>query len=140
METTVGQFLTTIQNPSVIIIDCVRNMDAAQIAANGPPLVQQLRQLHPTTPIVLAEGTAIGMEWDVADQMADSIQQNIALTGVYQARVSAGDKNVYYVTRGQLFSAPNQLDSPTARGLHPSDDGMKDVGDFYAAFLPTIMG
>jgi len=42
---------------AAFVIDCVWNMQPVLIANNTVPLVRQLRQTHPTTPIVLAEDT-----------------------------------------------------------------------------------
>jgi len=56
MELGVGEWLIQI-NASIIVLDCIWNMQPALIANNTVPLVQQLRRAHPLTPIVLAEDT-----------------------------------------------------------------------------------
>ena len=55
MELSVGSFLTTI-DAAMFVIDCLPNMTPAMVTNNTQPLVAQLRQRHPTTPIVLASG------------------------------------------------------------------------------------
>jgi hypothetical protein len=113
-------------------------MDAATISANAVPLVQYLRKTHPTMPIVFVEGTMMGYEWLVPDQEALAVAADQALYAAYQQLVAAGDQNMHYVSTFKLFSAFDQLDSPTARGLHPTDRGMSDIADFYISYLPSI--
>ncbi len=114
-------------------------MQAAQIAANAVPLVQYLRAHgHPSMPIVFVEGTQMGYEWLVPDQEALAEADDAALYAAYQQLLAAGDRNMHYVRTTELFSAFDQLDSPTSRGLHPTDRGMADIADFYIGYLPTI--
>ncbi len=44
MELEVAQFLTQVPTPSVFIVDCVWNMDAALITNNTVPLVHYVRR------------------------------------------------------------------------------------------------
>ena len=49
---------------AMIVIDCDWNMQGPLITANMAPLVSYLRSHgHPTTPIVMAEGTTAGQHW-----------------------------------------------------------------------------
>lgn len=139
MEISVAQFLTLIPNPSVFIVDCVHNMDAPQITQNAVPLVQYYRQNHPTTPIIFVEGTMVGMDWGVPDSMANTVAQGEALYAAYQQLVNAGDKNMYYVKSSDLFTPSSVLDSPTSRGLHPSDEGNHNMANFYIQYLSNLL-
>jgi hypothetical protein len=54
-----------------------------------------------------------------------------------------GDPALHYVRGGQLFAGQEGeglLANPTVGGTHPGDVGEYDMADFYAAFLPTIVG
>lgn len=63
MELGVAKHLATIPSVSLIIVDCNWNMDGASISSSTEPLVQYFRTHgHPTTPIILAEGTPAGGE------------------------------------------------------------------------------
>jgi hypothetical protein len=137
LEVSVAQFLTTIANPGAILIDCIRNEDAAGINASAIPLVHYLRQQHPTTPVVLVEGTSFGRDWTVAESAADSDAKNGALRAAYAALVAAGDANLHYVDAAQLW--PDDLDSPCANGLHPTDEGMVRVASFFTPFLRGLL-
>jgi len=139
MEINVAQFLTLIPNPSVFIVDCVHNMDAAQITENAVPLVQYYRQNHSTTPIIFVEGIMMGMDWGVPDSMANTVAQGEALYAAYQQLVANGDKNMYYIRSSDLFIPSSILDSPTNRGLHPTDEGMHNIANFYIQYLQTLL-
>jgi lysophospholipase L1-like esterase len=138
LEVSVAQFLTTIANPGAILIDCMRNEDAAGVNESAVPLVQFFRRLHPTTPIVLVEGTGFGRDWTVPESAADSNATNAALRVAYNTLVAAGDANLLYVSAGELW--PASLDSPCANGLHPTDEGMVRVAEFFTPFLRNLLG
>ena len=100
--------------------------------------MQYLRKQHPTTPLVLVEGTGFGRDWTVAESAADSAATNGALRAAFNALVAAGDANLHYVTAAQLW--PDALDSPCANGLHPSDEGMVRVAEFFTPYLQGLLG
>ena len=52
MEINVANYLTTI-DASVFIIDCLPNMNATLVTNRTIPLVDYIREKHPTTPIIL---------------------------------------------------------------------------------------
>jgi hypothetical protein len=57
MELSVAEYLTML-SASAIVIDCLPNMNAAEVANRTVPLVAYLRaHNHSTTPIVLVEGS-----------------------------------------------------------------------------------
>ena len=62
MELSVAQFLASAPSPvAAFVIDCLPNMNAAEVASRTAPLVKYLRSAqngrHKDTPIILAEGT-----------------------------------------------------------------------------------
>ena len=71
---------------------------------------------------------------------------NAALLQAYKEMVTAGDKNLHYVTAEQQYAKSTgggfagPLSNPTVGGCHPSDLGANDVASFYAEFLPEILG
>lgn len=141
METDVAQWLVTVSPPpSVFIIDCNHNMDAAQIAAAALPLVQFMRAALPRTTIVLAEGTEFGRNWVSNDSLAFQLQSNANLHAAY-VNASANDTNLAYVAQAQLFAAGGMdaLDSPTAAGLHPDDAGMTYVAQLWSQYLGDVL-
>lgn len=91
-----GQFITTL-DAHLFVIDCLPNMNAGEVANRTIPLVQYFRQRHPSTPIVLAEGTPSAPYHLFATGGQDLLEKNAALKACYDQLVKDGDKNLYYV-------------------------------------------
>ena len=90
MELGVYEHLAKI-NASLIIIDCNWNMDGPSIAAAAAPLIKYFRSNgHPTTPIVLAEGTPAGGEWLLPEVHAAMESKRSALRGAFGAAPTRG--------------------------------------------------
>ncbi len=81
----------------------------------------------------------MGYEWAVPAQNEEAVEADEALGAAYHQLVAGGDKHIYYVSFGQLFTPESLQDSPTSRGLHPTDEGMRNVASFYEGFLPSII-
>eukprot|EP01052_Picozoa_sp_SAG31_P000653 SAG31_NODE_19_length_35031_cov_42.510707_4_plen_745_part_00 len=134
MDLGIGMWLQTI-DAAVFIIDCNWNMNAAEVRHKAGPIVSQLRDAHPTTPIVLAEGTPDGTEWFYSTHREEHI--NSALRTVYESLKA--DKNLHYVESSRLYNSTGPLVNPTVGGCHPSDLGAQDVATFYIDFLRLIL-
>ena len=65
MQLVVAKYMAQITPPpAAFVIDCLPDMDAAAVASRTVPLVRYLREHgHPTTPIVLVEGTNYTDQW-----------------------------------------------------------------------------
>ena len=113
------------------------NMNAAEIAAKTGPYVQTIREVHPTTPIVLAEGSPDGDHWflPAAGQAQDA--KNAALRGAFET-LRGSDPNLHYVNGTDLFGDDPTV-NPTVGGCHPSDLGAHKIAAFYTAFLPSLL-
>jgi hypothetical protein len=74
-DTAVAQFLVQIENPSLVIVDCMWNNAGPGIKAAATAFVTYLRShgLPASTPVVLAEGLPFGRNWAVP---ADAAQLN----------------------------------------------------------------
>ena len=134
----VAQFLTEI-DAAAFIIDCNPNLDGASVARLIQPLVKYFREKHPTTPIILAEGTTYGDFWLHGGVFEGQQAKRTALRNGYEALVAGGDHNLHYVNGSALFGAMSTI-NPTVGGTHPSDLGHHDVASFYINYLPTILG
>lgn len=133
MELGVYEHLAKI-DAALIIIDCNWNMNGPGIATAAPPLIKYFRANgHPTTPIVLAEGTPAGGEWLLPAVHQTMEAKRSALRGAYEA--AKPDKNLYYVNASQLWPTL-MFDSPTVAGCHPTDEGGERVAEFYTKMIP----
>ena len=128
---------------SVIVLDCLADLNTSEITARTVSFVRALRAAkHATTPIVLTEGTPTPGDW-----LARSISGNwgyparVALRAAYDTLTSGGDTHVHYVAAADMFQFnPNPLVNPTVWGEHPADLGQYLVADFYAKLLPSLIG
>jgi hypothetical protein len=136
METTVAQFLTEL-DPALFVIDCLPNMDAAEVTERTGVLVKYLRQEHPAAPILLTAGTTYGNHWAYPN---GNDAKRAALQAQYNALTAAGEKNLYVMLNelDQLF-AKEPFVNPTVGGTHPSDLGHREVATFWASFLPPML-
>ena len=100
MELNVAQYLAAITPaPGLIIIDCNPNMFGythPSINASAIPLVQYLRANgHPTTPIIMAEGTPYGAEWMSASTRFMQGNKSEALLDAYNTLTKgSGDGDI----------------------------------------------
>lgn len=152
MELSVGKLLSDIKDAAVIVIDCLPNMNTAQVSNRTIPLVQYLRANgHPTTPIVLAEGTPTPADWLNDDSNGTwANPKNAALREQYNKLLAGGgaaSKHLHYVSANDLFDfdlkdgsgAEGRDVNPTVCGIHSSDLGQYMIANFYAKFLPPVI-
>ena len=97
------QFITTL-DAHLIVIDCLPNMNAAEVGERTIPLVQYFRQRHPSTPIVLAEGTPSAPYHLFASDQTALLEKNAALKSCFEKLVKDGDTNLYYVESKSIVS------------------------------------
>lgn len=141
MQINVAEFITEI-NAAAFVIDCNPNLNGESVAKLTQPLVKYFRQKHPTTPIILAEGTTYGDTWLHGNTYSSQTAKRQALRHAYEQLVADGDKNLHYVYGDLLFgnSSSEVLINPTVGGTHPSDLGHHDIASYYLKFLPTVLG
>ena len=122
MELSVADMLNTIENPDLIIMDCVPNSSPQQVAERTFEFVKRLRERHPHVPILLIESITrqIGnynLQWK--QRLAD---QNINFRKEYERLLAAGYKNLYYLPTDHLIGDDYE---GTVDGTHPTDVGFE---------------
>ena len=142
MELNVAQYLASIEDVSVFIIDCNPNMNGEEIRNRTVPLVQYLHQQQPKATIVLAEGTTYGQAWYNAEINTAQQEKREALQNAYtklNGTMPAG--SLKYVRGNDLMCAdpPACIQNPTVGGTHPTDLGMRAIAGYYKKFLPTVL-
>lgn len=119
MDAAVGEFLKEI-DAAVFIIDCLPNMNPAQVLERGAPLVKQLRAKHPTTPIVLVEDRRYTNDWIRPGQAKFHTDNHAALKSVFEALKQEGVTNLHYIPGDNLLG--DDAEGATDAS-HPSDLG-----------------
>ena len=102
------------------------------------PLVTYLRANgHPTTPIVLSEGTMYGADWSLGNKSNNDLK-NVALSAEYTKLMAMGVANLHYAKTEDITSAPivsaeisGPLIDATVGGTHLTDLGMRKQSAFW---------
>ena len=121
---------------SVFVLDCLPNLNPAQVAERTEPFVKALRKAKPTTPILLVEDrtyTNAPALPALAKRNADS---RAALKKAFDALVAAGDKNLYDLAGDKLLGDDGE---GTVDGSHPTDLGFMRQADAFAEALAPIL-
>jgi lysophospholipase L1-like esterase len=119
MEKEVGQFLCEL-DPVVYVIDCLPNMVGREVAERAEPLVRQLREARPDTPILLVEDRTYANTPFILSKQERHKEARGALRQAYNKLIEAGFKRLGYV-EGESLLGDDRDD--TTDGSHPNDLG-----------------
>lgn len=135
MESGVAQHLVQI-DAGAFVIDCLPNMSPQQVAERTVPLVRQLREKHPTTPILLVEDRTFANAWLAEDRQEQHRQRRAALRKAWEELTAAGDENLHYLRGAGLLGDD---DDATTDGSHPNDLGMYRMAMAVASALQPLL-
>lgn len=134
MEETVGRFLAEL-DPAVFVIDCLPNMNGAQVAERVEPLVKQLRKARPNTPIVLVEDRSFANTFLLPNRQRHHEASRRALRAGYERLLEAGVSHLSYVEGADLLGNEETVD-----GSHPSDLGFVHQAEVLSSALEPLLG
>jgi lysophospholipase L1-like esterase len=134
MEQAVTDCLVDI-DAAVFVIDCLPNMNAAEVTANTGPLVATLRKAHPNTPIVLAEDRVYSDAFLKKDRAERNQTNHAALKKVF-ADLQGTDKHLVYLPGEHQLGADGE---DTVDGSHPTDLGFLRMADEFAKVLKPLL-
>lgn len=136
MEPEVGALLAEI-DPAVYVIDCLPNMTGPEVAERAEPLVKQLRQARPDTPIVLVEDRTYANTWIMESKRKRHDDSRAALVRAFDNLVSSGVRNLYYLEGKDLLGSDGD---GTTDGSHPNDLGFVRQADAFEPVLRKALG
>jgi lysophospholipase L1-like esterase len=136
MDAAVGELLVKI-DAAVYIIDCLPNMNAAQVREKCIPLVKQLRAVRPDTPIVLVEDRRFTNSWVRAKQTAFHDDNHAALRESYETLQKQGVKGLFYLGGDALLGDDTE---GATDGSHPNDLGFVRQADAFEPVLRAALG
>lgn len=123
-------------DPCVYAIDCLPNMDEAMVGERAAPLVRQLRQARPETPILLVEDRSFTNTPFFPSRREQHQKNRAALKRAYRELMDSGVERLFYLDGDYLLG----LDGEAATdGSHPSDLGMVRYADAYEPVLRAIL-
>ena len=119
MEAEVGDYLQEL-DAAAFVIDCLPNMQAGEINERTVPLIQQLRDVYPGTPIVIVEDRSYSGSWLIEEQQRRNEGSRAALQAQYKRLQDSGVDGLWYIDGETLLGADRD---DTTDGSHPSDLG-----------------
>lgn len=131
MEPEVGALVAEI-DAALYVIDCLPNMDGATVAERAEPLVRQIREIRPDTPILLVEDRSFTNAWIFKARRERHEGNRASLIRAFDSLVSSGVKSLYYLEGDGLLGDDTE---GATDGSHPSDLGFMRQAD---AFEPAL--
>lgn len=131
MDAAVGELLVAI-DAAVFVIDCLPNMGAALVRERTVPLVNQLRAVHPTTPIVLVEDRRYTNSWIQPNRDKGHTANHAALKEAYDQLKAAGVTGLFYIPGDDLLGHDGE---GAIDGSHPTDLGFVRQADVMEPIL-----
>jgi hypothetical protein len=122
---------------AVFVLDCLPNLNPAQVAERTEPFVKALRKAKPATPILLVEDRTYSNAAVLPAPAKRNAESRAALKKAFDALGAGGDKNLYYLTGDKLLGDDGEA---TVDGSHPTDLGFLRQADAFAEALQPLLG
>lgn len=136
MDAAVGEYLVQL-DAAVYVIDCLPNMQPAQVTEKCVPLVRQLRAAKPETPIVLVEDRRFTNDWITPLKRQFHTDNHAALRAAYDTLVKEGVKNLHYIEGDKLYGEDTEGATDAS---HASDLGFMRQADLFEPVLRRALG
>lgn len=131
MDLSVGEYLVQI-DAAIYVIDCLPNMSPAEVQQRCVPLVQQIRAVHPNTPIVLVEDRRFTNDWITPEKAKFHTENHAALRAAFTTLQQQGVPNLYYIPGDELYGTDSEGATDAS---HASDLGFMRQAEI---FLPVL--
>lgn len=127
MEPAMAKLLAEL-DPSVYVLDCLWNMDAALVSERVEPFVRELRKARPDTPILLAEDSSV--------RNVTPTEKGRILRSIHEKLVNEGMKGLHFLSNADMLGNDGE---GTVDGTHPNDLGMmRQAAVFVKALRPLL--
>lgn len=136
MEPEVVALLSEI-DAAVYVIDCLPNMTGPEVAERAEPLVRQLREIRPDTPIILVEDRSFTNSWIFKARRDRHAENRASLIRAFDLLVSSGVKQLYYIEGENLLGDDTE---GATDGSHPNDLGFMRQADLFEPVLRKALG
>jgi len=135
MDAAVGEYLTQI-DAAVYVIDCLPNMGPADVAAKCVPLVKQLREAKPETPIVLVEDRRFTNSWITPAKEKFHDDNHAALRAAYESLQADGITGLHYISGDGLYGDDTEGATDAS---HANDLGFMRQAEIFAPVLRKVL-
>ena len=136
MEAEVGSLLCELAS-AAYVIDCLPNMDGTQVSERAVPLVRQLREAHPETPIILVEDRTFTNAWIREARREHHAESRAQLKKAFRKLEEGGTPKLYYLEGENLLGKDSE---GATDGSHPSDLGFMRQADAFEPILRQALG
>ena len=124
-------------DPSIYVLDCLPNMNAAEIKERVEPCVKKLRAAHPAVPIVLVEDRTMQDSFLIAGRMEwYHLKDRAELKAACERLQKDGVKNLFYIPGEHLFGDDGE---GSTDGSHPNDLGFLRQAEIFAQVLEPLL-
>jgi hypothetical protein len=135
MEPEVAKLLAEL-DPCVYVLDCLPNMQAAEVAERTEPFVKTLRESRPTTPILLVEDRSYADSFLIASKRTRNLDSRAAYRKAFERLTAAGVKHLSYLEGEQLLGDDGD---GTVDSSHPNDLGFVRQADAMEKVMRPVL-
>ncbi len=136
MDKAVGEFLVQV-DAAAYIIDCLPNMQPAEVTEKCIPLVKQIRSAKPTTPIVLVEDRRFSNDWITPAKHQFHTDNHAALKATYETLQKEGVAKLFYIIGDKLYGDDSEGATDAS---HANDLGFMRQADIFDPVLRKAIG
>ena len=123
-------------DPVVYVLDPLPNMKPESVHERMFAFLVKLREAHPKTPIVLVEHIEVGDAPVNPSRRGGYSRSNAELRKIFEQRVKAGDKTIFYIPGDKLLGDDGQ---GTVDRVHPTDLGFMRMADVIEPVLKRAL-
>lgn len=135
MEIEVAELMAEI-DAAVYVLDCLPNINAADVTARTEPIVRLLREKRPETPILLVEDRTYSDAFLIQSKRDRNDSSRAAYRAAFDRLQAAGVEDLYYLEGERLLGDDNE---GTVDSSHPTDLGFMRQADAFADALGPIL-
>lgn len=136
MDKAVGDYLVQI-DAAAYVIDCLPNMQPADVTAKCVPLVKQLREARPETPIILVEDRRFTNDWITPAKYDLHTQNHAALRMAFEMLKRDGVAQLYYIEGDHLYGDDTEGATDAS---HANDLGFMRQADIFEPVIRSALG
>lgn len=135
MDAAVGDLINEL-DAAAIVIDCLPNMQPADVRTKCVPLVRQLRSKHPTTPIILVEDRRFTNSWITPAKARFHDDNHAALKAAFEQLREEQVDHVSYIRGDALYGTDAEGANDAS---HATDLGFMRQADVFEPVLRTVL-
>ena len=136
MDKEVGDYLIQL-DAAAYVIDCLPNMGPQNVSEKCVPLVRQLREQRPDTPIILVEDRRFSNDWILPAKHQFHTENHAALRAAYEQLLAEGVRGLSYIPGDTLYGDDSEGATDAS---HASDLGFMRQAQAFAPVLRDALG